>query len=135
MLFIWIPGSFNKYFIAVKIARKSKINKYAWHIECQVLLSGSIEYIQKKGNIIENVQKVEETKTKVMIDVRVHLMGYWEGGHMTNFPKWSKTKVVALHCSFQNLFESCSKVLLLWRYEVEHFEKCRVFFCFLHFSP
>ena len=70
-------------------------------------------YPKKKGNIIENDQKVEETKTKVMIDVRVRLMGHWEGGHMTNFPNGQKTKVVALHCSFQNLFESCSKVLLL----------------------
>ena len=50
------------------------------------------------------------------------------------FPKMvKKTKVVALHCSFQNLFESCSKVLLLWRYEVEHFEKHCVFFVFCNF--
>ena len=50
------------------------------------------------------------------------------------FPKMvKKTKVVALHCSFQNLFESCSKVLLLWRYKVEHFEKRCVFFLFFAF--
>jgi hypothetical protein len=54
------------------------------------------------------------------------------GGHMTNFLKWSKTKVVALQHSFQNLFKFCSEVLLLWRCEVEDFSQhCFfVFFCF-----
>jgi len=45
-----------------------------------------------------------------------------------------KMNVVVLHCSFQNLFELCSKVFLLWRYEVKDFQKHCVFFCFLHFS-
>ena len=62
-------------------------------------------------------------------------MGCWDG-HMTNYQKWSKTKVVALHCSFLNLVELCSKVLPLWRYDVKDFEKRRVFFfvfcIFLH---
>ena len=44
-----------------------------------------------------------------------------------------KTKVVALHCSFQNLFELCSEVLPLWRYDVKDFEKRRIFFCFCIF--
>ena len=43
----------------------------------------------------------------------IYPMGCWKGDHMTNFLKWSKMKVVALHCSFQNLFELCSEVLLL----------------------
>ena len=69
-----------------------------------------------------------------MIHVRVHVMGCWEGGHMTNFLKWSKTKFVALHCSFQDQLELCSKLLPLWRYKVKDFQKCCIFFCFLHFS-
>ena len=60
-------------------------------------------------------------------------MGQQEGGHMTNCQKWYKTKVVALHCNFQNLFKLCSKVLLLWRYEVKDFEKHRFFFFFFFF--
>ena len=44
-----------------------------------------------------------------------------------------KTKVVALHCSFQNLFELCSKVLLLWRYEVKVFKSTAFFFVFFAF--
>src|SRR5580693_4420761 len=47
-----------------------------------------------------------------------------EGGHMMNYQKWSKMKVVALHCSFPNLFELCFEVLPLWRYEVKEFQKC-----------
>jgi len=27
-------------------------------------------------------QKVEEAKIRIMIQVRVHVMGCWEGGHM-----------------------------------------------------
>jgi len=78
---------------------------------------------------------VEEVKIRNMIHVRVHVMGCWEGGHMTNFLKWSKVTFVALHCSFQDQFELCSKVLLLWRYEVKDFQKHHIFFCFfLHFS-
>ena len=61
------------------------------------------------------------------------LMGCWDVGHMTNYQKWSKTKVVALHCSFLNLVELCSEVLLLWRYEVKDFEKHRFFFVFCIF--
>ena len=41
-----------------------------------------------------------------------------------------KMKVVALYCSFPNLVELCSKVLLLLRYDVKDFEKCRIFFLF-----
>ena len=35
-------------------------------------------------------------------------------------------KVVALKCSFTNLFKLCSKVLQLWRYDVTDFEKCHI---------
>jgi hypothetical protein len=62
-------------------------------------------------------------------------MGCWEGGHMTNCLKWKKTKVIALDCSFRDQLELCSKVLLLWRYEVKDFQKCPVFFFDLCFSP
>ena len=37
-------------------------------------------------------------------------------------------KVVALHSSFQNQLEFCSKVLPLLRYEVKDFQKCCVVF-------
>jgi len=74
-----------------------------------------------------------QDKKRMMIHVRVHVMGCWECGHMTNFLKWSKTKVVALHCSFQNQLELCSKVLPLWRYEVKDFQKGCVFFVFCIF--
>ena len=60
------------------------------------------------------------------------LLGCWSHDQC---PKIAKMKVVALHCSFLNLFEICSKVLPLWRYEVKDCEKFRVFFCFLCFSP
>ena len=43
-------------------------------------------------------------------------------------------KVVALHCSFLNLVELCSEVLLLWRYDAKDFAECCFFFSFfLHF--
>jgi hypothetical protein len=54
---------------------------------------------------------------------------------MTNCLKWKKTKVIALDCSFQDQLKLCSKVLLLWRYEVKDFQKCPVFFIlFVFFS-
>ena len=58
----------------------------------------------------------------------------WSGGHMTNCQKWSKMKVVALYCSFLNLVELYSEVLLMLIYHVKDFEKHHVFFfcIFLH---
>jgi len=41
-----------------------------------------------------------------------------------------KTKVVALYCTLPNLFELCSELLLLWRYEVKDFSHCHIFFSF-----
>jgi hypothetical protein len=58
-------------------------------------------------------------------------MGYQDNGHMTNYQKWTKTKVIALNCTFQNQLEFCSKVLPLWRYEVKYFQKCCVFLFFV----
>ena len=49
------------------------------------------------------------------------------------FPKNIETKVVALHCNFLNLFEFCSTVLPLWRYEVKDSSYHWLFFFFLHF--
>jgi hypothetical protein len=60
-------------------------------------------------------------------------MGYLDDGHMTNYQKWSKMKIVALNCSFQSQLEFCSKVLLLWRYEVKDFQKWPVLFLFCIF--
>jgi hypothetical protein len=46
-------------------------------------------------------------------------------------------KVVAPNCGFQNQLESCSKILLLLKYEVKYFQKypffCFVLFCFCVF--
>ena len=55
-------------------------------------------------------------------------MGCWKGDHVTDFLKWSKMKVVALHCSFQNLLQLCSEVLLLWRYDLKDFFSPLAFF-------
>ena len=114
-LFIQMSGAFNGYFIlysrifhctknSQKIRTKMK-KKQEWCIGCQSLLSGSTVYIQKRKYHCTLDQKVEEAEIRMMIHVRVHVMGCWEGGHMTNFLKWSETKVVALHCSFQNQLE------------------------------
>ena len=65
--------------------------------------------------------------------LRVHPMGHQEGGHMTNCLKWSNIKVVALHYSFQNLFELYPKVLLLWRYELKNLSDHQLFLTFLCF--
>ena len=108
-----------------------------WHIYCichQVLLSGFMSWSYPKGERRLIWWKVKKNKTRMILPIRAHPIGHWEVGHMTNYQKWSKTKVVALHCSFLNLVELCSEMLLLWRYEVKDFEKCRIFFCFLHFS-
>jgi hypothetical protein len=46
-----------------------------------------------------------------------------------------KIKVVALHCSFQNLFGLYPSMSPLWRYEVKDYSHCQLFspFCiFLH---
>jgi hypothetical protein len=54
----------------------------------------------KKGNLIWLDKKVKKNKIRMIIPARVHSMGYWDNGHMTNCQKWSKTKVVALNCGF-----------------------------------
>jgi hypothetical protein len=73
---------------------------------------------------------VKKNKIQMIIPVRVHPMGYLDNGHMTNYQKWTKSKVVALNYSFQNQLEFCPEVLPLWRYEVKDFQKCLVFFLF-----
>jgi hypothetical protein len=70
----------------------------------------------------------------IVLSLRISL-GCPGGWSHDQFPKKVvKTKVIALHCSFQNQLELCCKVLLLWRYEVKDLQKHRVFFCFLCFS-
>jgi hypothetical protein len=69
----------------------------------------------KTGNLTWLDKKVKKNKIRMVIPVRVHSMGYWDNGHITNYQKWSKTKIVALNCGFQNQLESCSKVLPLLR--------------------
>ena len=87
-----------------------------------------------KGNIIWFDQKVKKNKIMMFLPIKVHLMGCWDGGHMTNYQKWSKMKAVALHCIFLNLVELYSEVLPLLRYDVKDFEKCCIFFFFAFFS-
>jgi hypothetical protein len=77
---------------------------------------------------------VKKNNIRMIIPVRVHPMEYWDNGHMTNYQKWTKMKVVALNYSFQNQLEFSSKVLLLWRYERKDFQKRPVFIYFAFFS-
>ena len=66
-------------------------------------------------------------------DISLNLLGsMWDDGHMTTTKIAQKIKVVALCCTFQNLFELCFEVLPWWRYDVKDFEKHCVFF-FLFF--
>jgi len=58
----------------------------------------------KQRNMIGEDQTAEETKIRIMKHIRVHAM---------RVVTCKKMKVVALQCSFQNLLESCSKVLPL----------------------
>ena len=57
------------------------------------------------------------------------LMGCWDVGHMTNYQKWSKNE----SCSFLNLVELGSEVLLLWRYDVKDFWALCFFWLFAFF--
>ena len=98
----------------------------------QVLLSGFMSWSYPKGER-SNLLKMKKNKTRMTLPIRAHPIGHWEVGHMTNYQKWSKTKVIALHCSFLNLVELCSEVLLLWRYEEKDFEKHHIFFFFFAF--
>ena len=58
------------------------------------------------------------------------ILGWWSHDQL---PKMVEKKVVVLHCSFLNLLELWSEVLLLWRYQVrdsshhQHFQPCCVF--------
>jgi hypothetical protein len=92
-------------------------------------MSGSFAYILKwKSHLVGLKNKIT-----MIIPVRVHPMQHQNNGHMTNYQKWSKIKVVALHCSFQNQLEFCSKVLLLLRYEVINLSGALHFFLFFVF--
>jgi hypothetical protein len=95
----------------------------------RAMLSGSMS-----GSFAHLVgPKSEENKIRMIIPVRVHPMKNWDNGHMTNYQKWTKMKVVALNYSFQNQLEFCSKVLLLWRYQRKDFQKCPVLYIFCIF--
>jgi hypothetical protein len=76
---------------------------------------------------------VKKNEIRMMKPVRVHQMGYWDNGHMTNYQKWTKAKVVALNYSFQNQLKFCSEVLPLWRYEVKYFQNHPVLYIFYVF--
>jgi hypothetical protein len=78
---------------------------------------------------MEEKQDTDDFTCQVSCD---GLLGGWSHDQL---PKMEKTKVIALDCSFRDQLELCSKVLLLWRYEVKYFQKCPVFFFDLCFSP
>ena len=59
---------------------------------------GLLQGPSKKGNLTWFDQKVKKNKIMMILPVRVHVMGCWDGGHMTNCQKWSKN-------------ESCSPIL------------------------
>ena len=67
----------------------------------------------------------------------LHLLGAWciirRAVTWPNSKNRKKKKVVALYCSFPNLFELCSKVLLLGEYEVKDSSHCWLFFLFFVF--
>jgi hypothetical protein len=90
-------------------------------------MSGSVAHIQKwKSHLVGPKNKIT-----MIIPVNVHPMQHQNNGHMANYQKWSKMKVVSLHCNFQNQLEVCSKVLLLLRYEVINLSVHHFFFsCF-----
>ena len=78
-------------------------------------------HIPQTGNLIWVDQKVKKNRTRIF-----HLSGsIWQViGRVITWlisKNGKQMKVVALHCSFLNLFELCSKVLPLWRYEVKDF--------------
>ena len=55
-------------------------------------LQGPLQGLSQKGNIIWFDQKAKKNKTIIILLVRVHLIGCWDGGHMTNYQKWSKNE-------------------------------------------
>jgi hypothetical protein len=96
----------------------------------RAMLSGSMS-----GSFAHLVgPKSEEKQDKDDYTCQGPSNGILDNGHMTNYQKWTKMKVVALNYSFQNQLEFCSKVLLLWRYERKDFQKRPVFYFILHFS-
>jgi hypothetical protein len=76
-------------------------------------------YVSQKESFSQFDQKVEKNKIRMILSIRVPSMGCFDDGHMTNYQKCSKMKVVALHCSFQNQLKLCFKVLPLWRCKVK----------------
>ena len=128
-IFHWIPsafhckisnvalGTFNGYFIVVKIAWK-------WGIKIGMVcrMSGTAFRVHCIYPRKEISSEGEKNKIRMIMPVGVHPMG-----------NGKKTKVVALHCSFQNQFKLCPKVLPLWRYYIKDFQKCRIFFWFFAF--
>ena len=53
-------------------------------------LQGLLQGLPQKGKLTWFDQKVKKNKMRMILPVRVHLMGCWDGGHMTNYQKWSK---------------------------------------------
>jgi hypothetical protein len=153
--FILIPGIFHCDFIWLPRILQWIFHSDPWDISMDISF-WSLGYFIAIFILIPGIfQWIFHIDTwDISMDISFRSLGYFNGyfipipwifhsycqgcqgdGHMTNYQKWSKLKVVALSCSFLDLFELCSEVLLLWRYEVKHFPHHRLFSTFLCFSP
>ena len=55
----------------------------AFRVQCRV---------HPKEETSPGLTKSEETKRRMFLPIRVHVMGCWDDGHMTNYQKWSKNE-------------------------------------------
>ena len=129
---LWCPGYFNGYFVVV-----SRIFQWIFHCGAQdISLWFSYEYLGYFNGYFIVVPRI------FLCDFHMNRLFLWNChmwgvGMVVTWPdtkNGQKMKVVALQCSFPNLFELYSEVLPSWRYDVKDFSECCVFFCFLHFS-
>ena len=80
-------------------------------------MSGSSTYTPKRKCDLVWPKSQESQDTDDSACQGSFMLGWWSHDQLL---KIAKAKVVALHCSFLNLFELCSKVLPLWRYEMKN---------------
>ena len=83
-----------------------------------------VTILSKNKNDIPEVSEWANDFEDTVVHIK-RIVSYWLS---------KKIKVVALYCSFLDLFELCSKVFPLWRYDVNDFSHCWLFSTFLHFS-
>jgi len=139
-LFIQMSGTFNGYFIlysrifhCTKNSQKiwTKMKKKIGMVYRMSVTAFRVHCIYPKKKIsLHPWPKSRRSQDKNDDTCQGPCNGLLGGWSHDQFPKMVKMKVVALHCSFQNQLELCSKVLLLLRYEVKDFQKHHVFFFF-----